>query len=186
MRKLVKKLIVTITFVCIAYIIVIIVFGHLDKVRHADVGVVPGNKVNPDNTLSPRLKARLDRCITLYNAGVFSRIIVSGGTGKEGVNEATAMKLYLTVNNLPSDSIIADSCGINTYMTALFTKTYMTQHNLQSVLVVSQYFHLLRTKIIMQRLGIKPVYYAHAYFYEIRDFYSIIREMAGIVTYVFR
>jgi len=186
MKKIFKKTIVTIVFACITYFVVIVVFGHLDKVKPADICVVLGNKVNPDGSLSPRLKARLDRCISLYNDGLFSKVIVSGGTGKEGVNEAVAMKLYLTANNLPTDSIIADSSGINTYMTALFTKKYMIQNNLQSVLIVSQYFHLLRTTMILQRLGIKPVYYAHAHFYEIRDFYSIIREMAGIVTYQFR
>jgi vancomycin permeability regulator SanA len=186
MKKLFKKIIFTIVFICIAYAIVIVLFGHVDSVRPADMCVVLGNKVNPDSSLSPRLKARLDRCISLYNAGLFCKVIVSGGIGKEGVNEATAMKLYLIANNLPPDSIVTDSCGINTYMTAQFTKTYMTRHNLQSVLVVSQYFHLLRTKMILQRLGIKPVYYAHAHYYEIRDVYSIIREMAGIVTYRFR
>lgn len=164
----------------------IVLFGHLESVKPADICVVLGNKVNPDSSLSPRLKARLDRCISLYNAGLFRKVIVSGGIGKEGVNEAIAMKRYLTANNLPADSIIADSNGINTYMTAQFTKAYMTQHNLESVLAVSQYFHLLRTKMILQRSGINSVYYAHANFYEIRDLYSIIREMAGIVTYRFR
>jgi vancomycin permeability regulator SanA len=186
MKKVSKRIIVTIVSVCIAYFIVIILFGHLESVKHADICVVLGNKVNPDSSLSPRLKARLDRCISLYKDGLFSTVIVSGGIGKEGVNEATAMKLYLTANNLPPDSIITDSSGINTYMTAQFTKTYMTQQNLRSVLVVSQYFHLLRTKMILQRIGVNPVYYAYAHFYEIRDIYSILREMAGIITYQFR
>jgi vancomycin permeability regulator SanA len=186
MKKSLKKIIITLVSLCIVYFSVIVVYGHLDNVKPADVCVVPGNKVNPDGSLSPRLKARLDKCIEQYRKGLFGKVIVSGGVGREGVNEATAMRQYLAANNLPPDSIIADSSGINTYMTALFTKRYMLQHNLQSALVISQYFHLLRTKMILQRLGIKHVFFAHAQFYEIRDVYSIIREMAGIITYRFR
>ena len=69
--------------------------GMNDRIGNADVALVLGNKVNPDGSPSPRLKARLDTAAENFRNGFFPKIIVSGGTGIEGVPEGTAMKNYL-------------------------------------------------------------------------------------------
>ena len=66
-----------------------------DELEKADVALVLGNKVEPDGTPSARLAARLDRTAELYHEGYFPLVIVSGGTGKEGYPEGTAMRDYL-------------------------------------------------------------------------------------------
>jgi uncharacterized SAM-binding protein YcdF (DUF218 family) len=61
-------------------------------------------------------------------------------------------------------------------------------HHLKShsVFVVSQYFHLPRARLALERFGISPVYSAHAHFFEWRDLYSSPRELAGYVRYYLR
>ncbi|WP_345600416.1 YdcF family protein, partial [Thermocatellispora tengchongensis] len=69
--------------------------GLTARPQPADCLVVLGNTVNPDGTLSPRLRARLAEALRLYRAGLSPRIFVSGGLGREGHYEGTAMRRYL-------------------------------------------------------------------------------------------
>ena len=87
----------------------IIIDGHSDKQTKADVAVVLGNKVMEDGTPSPRLQARLDKSIELYNNQRVKWIIVSGGLGKEGHWEADIMKQYLIQNQIPETAILVDN-----------------------------------------------------------------------------
>jgi vancomycin permeability regulator SanA len=154
--------------------------------QRADVAVVLGNTVNPNGQPSPRLQARLDKTIQLYRQGIFKQIIVSGGVGKEGFDEAVVMKQYLIANALPSEQIYVDSQGNNTYLTAQHTAQLMTKYRWQSAIAISQYFHLPRTKLALHRFGIKTVYTAHADFFELRDIYSTIREVFSYASYQIR
>jgi len=43
---------------------------------------------------SPRLQSRLDKAFDLYSKNYFQQIIVSGGLGKEGFEEALVMTEY--------------------------------------------------------------------------------------------
>jgi vancomycin permeability regulator SanA len=164
----------------------ILVEGIADNPHSADVGVVLGNKVEPDGQPSPMLKARLDQTVKLYRLNYFPRIIVSGGVGREGYNEPSAMRHYLEAAGVPSSAIDEDAGGINTWQTARNTAHYLKEHHLGSVLVISQYFHLPRCRLAFAKFGIGPVYTSHAPYWSIRDFYSLTREIAGWVVYDLR
>jgi vancomycin permeability regulator SanA len=164
----------------------IAIAGLNDNIGQADVAVVLGNTVNPNGQPSPRLQARLDKTIQLYRQGIFKQIIVSGGVGKEGFDEAVVMKQYLIANALPSEQIYIDSQGNNTYLTAQHTAQLMTKYRWQSAIAISQYFHLPRTKLALHRFGIKTVYTAHPDFFELRDIYSTIREVFSYASYQMR
>lgn len=62
----------------------------------------------------------------------------------------------------------------------------MHNRKMKSILVVTQYFHVPRARLALQRFGIGRVYAAHAHFFEWRDIYSTMRELAGWVQYRFR
>jgi vancomycin permeability regulator SanA len=164
----------------------IAIVGLNDNVDRSDVAVVLGNTVNPDGKPSARLQARLDKTIQLYQQGIFKNTIVSGGVGKEGVDEAVAMKQYLVAHGLPAARIYVDSQGNNTYLTAKRTAQLMTEHRWQSTIAISQYFHLPRTKLALQRFGVKTVRTAHADFFELRDLYSTLREVFSYCSYQMR
>lgn len=83
----------------------IIIDGLNDELKPVDTAVVLGNKVEDDGQPSERLKARLDRTLELYGEGYFALVIVSGGIGKEGFDEAKVMKSYLLANGIPEQNI---------------------------------------------------------------------------------
>ena len=160
--------------------------GLTDRLGHADVALVLGSKVELDGKPSVRLRARLDRAAELYKGGYFPWIIVSGGLGKEGFDEAVVMRDYLVAQGLPADRLILDSHGDTTFASAQNTRTIATQRHFKSVLVVSQYFHLPRSRLALQRCGFGPVYSAHARLFEGRDVYSSLRDTLGWIAYRFR
>lgn len=160
--------------------------GLRDDVAKSDVALVLGNKIEADGSPSLRLKARLDKTVELYQAGWFPRVIASGGVGKEGFDEAVVMKTYLVSRGIPDTAVIVDSDGITTYASARKTAVIARQENLKSVLVVSQYYHVPRSRLALERFGLSDVHGAHADFFEARDFYSVPRELFGYVSYLFR
>jgi vancomycin permeability regulator SanA len=165
---------------------IISIAGLSDNIDRSDVAVVLGNTVDLNGKPSARLQARLDKTIELYRQGIFKNTIVSGGVGKEGFDEAVVMKQYLVAHGLPSAGIFVDSKGDNTYLTSKRTAELMTEHQWQSAIAISQYFHLPRTKLALQRFGVKTVRTAHADFFEPRDIYSIVREIFSYGSYQIR
>lgn len=161
----------------------IVVDGLSDDIHAADVAIVLGNKVEKDGLPSARLRARLDKAIALYRQGLFPHVIVSGGVGGEGFDEAEVMKRYLIENGLPENRIFADSQGATTYLTARNASRMMKEKGWRSAMVISQYFHIPRTKLALKRYKVSPVYCAHAEYFELRDVYSIVREVMGYGRY---
>jgi len=97
---------------------------------------------------------------------------------------AVAMKDYLSAHGVPASQIIVDSHGDTTFDSARNTRDIAKQQKFQSVLVISQYFHLPRARLALERFHIARVYSAHAYFWEIRDLYSTFRETVGYLSYL--
>jgi vancomycin permeability regulator SanA len=162
----------------------IAISGLRDDIHPADVAVVLGNEVRADGTPHPRLAARLDAALALYDSGVVRNVIVSGGVGLSGYDESAVMKSYLAARGIPADRIVADSLGVTTGATAINTAAILRQKRWSSVIVVSQYFHIPRCRLAMRRVGIDTVYSAHARYFELRDLYSTAREVVGYPAYL--
>jgi len=162
----------------------ILVFSGLrEDVRKTDAALVLGSKVEPGGKPSVRLKARLDRTVELYKQGCFPLIIASGGHGIEGYPEGTVMKEYLVAQGVPAEAIIADNEGVDTWSSAKNTAAILQERGGSSVFVVTQYFHLPRSRMALHKCGVTDIASAYPYFFEPRDVYSIAREMAGIGKY---
>ncbi|WP_258199494.1 YdcF family protein [Paenibacillus endoradicis] len=164
----------------------VVIDGLNDELKPVDVAVVLGNKVETTGQPSERLKARLDKSVELYDGGYYTYIMVSGGIGKEGFDEAKVMKSYLIDKGIPEDKIIEDSNGYNSYMTAQNTSKIMDELELDSAMVITQYFHVTRTKLAFRKMDIEEVYSAHAKIFEFRDIYSIIREFPAYYKYLLK
>lgn len=164
--------------------LLIVADGLRDDIHTADVAIVLGNTVESDGRPSARLRARLDKAVELYRGGLFQHVIVSGGVGAEGFNEAEVMKRYLVSQGVPEGSIIADGEGLTTSLTARNAAQVMKEQRWQSALVISQYFHISRTRLAVESYGVRPVYSAHADYFELRDVYSIAREVIGYGAYL--
>ena len=168
---------------CLLAATAIAMVGLYDHGDAADIIVVPGNTVNADGSLSERLKARLDAAITLYQERRAPLIFVSGGTGIEGRDEAAAMAAYLVANNIPATAIVQDPLGVDTGATATNAANYLKVHNLRTAFVATQYFHIARTALALERQGVNVTGTRHARYVELRDIYSLAREVIGYVIY---
>lgn len=161
--------------------IVIVTDGLADDKGTSNYIVVFGNTVKKDGTLSARLKARLDKGKELYVAQKGQKIFVSGGLGKEGFLEGSKMGDYLVANGIPKEDIVVDDKGNNTHLTAVNFKAKFP--DVQSVFLVSQFYHLTRAKLAFRQVGIKKAYGVRARYFELKDFYSLIREFVGYYKY---
>lgn len=160
--------------------------GLDDKLAPADVIVVPGNTILPDGTPSPRLQARLDAALTQFQAGRAPHILVSGATGKEGFDEATAMGRYLLKRGVPAGAILEDNQGWTTDATARNAAALMRARGWKTAMVATQYFHVPRFRLALERAGIAVSGNVHAPYFELRDLYSVPRETVGYLVYYVR
>jgi vancomycin permeability regulator SanA len=160
--------------------------GVTDDLQKADVALVMGAKVKTDGTPSHRLTARLDTAVDLFKLGHFEYLIVSGGLGWEGHDEAQIMGAYLVDHGVPEARIFIDSGGTDTYMTARNASRIMQANGMRSVLVITQYFHVPRTKLALKRFGVSPVYTANAAYWGLRDLLYIPREVVAYYYYLLR
>ncbi|PQA95203.1 hypothetical protein B0A69_07105 [Chryseobacterium shigense] len=177
------KIFITILFLWLfGHLIYIVIDGLTDKNMHADIAVVLGNTVHEDGTLSERLEKRMECGLNLYRYGRVKKILVSGGLGKEGFYEGDKMKEYLIKNKVPDSIIIVDNFGNNTLATVNNTLKLKDSLNFKSLIVVSQYFHLTRTKMLFRKQHFKNVSSTSPQYFEFRDIYSLLREFVAYYT----
>jgi vancomycin permeability regulator SanA len=179
---------VLILWVC-AHIIYITVDGLSEYDGSADVAVILGNRVLADGTLSSWLKGRTDAALELYKQKRIKKIIASGGISANedgGYPEGNAMKEYLVSKGVPPGDVIADNAGINTYWTAKNYLELSKANNFQSVIVVSQFYHITRTKYIFRKLGVQNVHDVSSDVYDWRDIGGTLRELPAFYKYMFK
>ena len=179
-----SKIIKTASLMLFAYFLsigIIWLDGMESSYKRADYAVVLGNQVYPSGNPSDRLKARLTAAKALYRKHKVKKIIVSGGVGREGHDEAIVMKKYLMKKGVPSRKIIVDSNGYNTHLTAQNSRKWINPK--QSIIVVSQLYHLSRSKMAFRHAGFKKVGAAYPDYFEKRDFYASAREVFAWTFY---
>ncbi len=187
------KIIILLIFVIfLCFWILLIIWDGLfdDKISgNKAYGVVYWNKVELNWEPSDRLKARLDTSIELYNDNQIQKIIVSGGIGIEWFDEAIVMKDYLLDNWIPETDIITDNQGYTTDKTWENTFTIISdlEDNLENITIVwiSQYFHIPRIKLSLKNNGFNNIYWIAPKYFELRDIYSVFREIPAYLKYKF-
>ncbi len=128
-------------------------FGTTDYRRAADVVVVFGAQVHADGRASTSLRDRMDTGVQLYKDGAVEYVIVSGGVGESGYNEALVMRDMAVEAGVPEEAVIIDSNGVSTNATVADTVPFFGEDGRRRILAVSQYYHLPRIKLAYQRAG---------------------------------
>jgi vancomycin permeability regulator SanA len=171
----------------IVHLVYITIDGLRDHKGSADIAVVLGNKVNGDSSLSPVLQGRVDKAWLLFRQGRVQRIMVSGGRGKkdDNVPEGLAMKRYLLQKGVPAAAIIEDNDGENTYLTSRNFRAVKDSLHLSSVIVVSSFYHITRTKYIFRKQGYNNVYSASSDVFFANDIIGLLREFPALYKYMF-
>ena len=127
-------------------------FGTTDYRRPADVAVIFGAKAL-HNQLSTVLEDRVRTGADLYRQGLVSTLIMSGGTGANGVDETVAMRRRAMQLGVPASAILLDGKGMNTDASVSNTTAMLRARGLTRVLTVSQFFHLPRIKLAYAEAG---------------------------------
>ncbi len=165
----------------------VLLAGLRDDLVPGDAILVLGNKVQTTGVPSWRLAGRLETALDLYRRGLAPAIIVSGGLGREGYQEAAVMRAWLEAHGVAASAIIVDDGGADTYRSAINARGIMAARGMRSVILVSQYYHLLRARLAFLRAGNAEVHTAHAPVHlEVREPYSLLREFLAFYHYLLR
>lgn len=152
---------------------------HKDDIQCEKV-IVLGAGLKGD-TITSSLKYRLDTAMTYYQTYPQTTIIVSGGQGEgENTTEAFAMKNYLIAHGIPDEKIIEEDQSTSTYENFKFSLQYIEPQD--KVMIITNSFHLSRSKLIAKRLNIQAYGYAAPShlptlinFY-LREFFAYIKD----------
>lgn len=133
-------------------------FGTTDYRRPADVAVVFGARVYASGSPSPLLEDRIQTGLELYRSGLVSTLVMSGGDGADGFNEARVMRDEAIRAGVPPSAIVLDDAGVSTEATvantvALLTTRYGGELPAR-IIVVSQAYHLPRVQLSFATAGV--------------------------------
>ncbi|MDQ3522113.1 MAG: YdcF family protein [Gemmatimonadota bacterium] len=130
-------------------------YGRRDDAARADAVVVLG-AAQYDGRPSPVLRARLDHAIRLYHDGIAPRLITTGGVGPgDTVSEAVVGRRYAIRNGVPADAILTERSGLGTTESVAAVAQLMREGEMQSAVLVSDPFHMLRLRLLAARFGIR-------------------------------
>ena len=136
-------------------LLAVYLFGLRDEARPADAIIVLG-AAQYQGTPSPVLRARLDHAIHLYHEDVAPTLILTGGYGVgDTISEAEVGRRYAIKAGVPHGRIIVERAGINTEQSMRTVARLMKGREIESAVVVSDRFHMLRLRIVAGRLGIR-------------------------------
>ncbi len=135
-------------------------FGTTDYRRPADAAVVFGARVYANGAPSPLLADRLAAGIQLYRDGLVPALIVSGGFGADGWNEAEVMADVAVAGHVDRAAVVVDPVGVTTEATVANTIAWLgarypgvDPHTLR-VMAVSQAYHLPRIQLAFAAAGL--------------------------------
>ena len=129
--------------------------SHSEIEDDADVMVILGCMVYPWGP-SILLQDRLDTALDYLDEHPDMTIVVTGGKGDdEHMSEAQAMHDYLVERGVDSEHIILEDQAENTHENLILTRNLLEELGYetdQEFLVVSNGFHLTRTRILWERV----------------------------------
>ena len=136
-----------------------VLYGSYDHIQgDPQAMVVLGCRVMPGGEPSILLQDRLDTALDYWEAHPEVTVVVSGGQGSnEPASEARCMADYLMDGGVPEDQILLEDRSHNTKENLLYSKELLAAEGIQvehaDVLVVSNGFHLTRTRMLAERFG---------------------------------
>jgi uncharacterized SAM-binding protein YcdF (DUF218 family) len=128
--------------------------GRSDQSRPVDAIVVLG-AAQYDGRPSPQLAARLDHVVTLWPEGLAPLVITTGGNQPgDRFTEAEASAWYLAERGVPSEAILQEPAGTDTYSSMEGVRGLLEARGLDEILIVTDPYHALRSRLIAQELGL--------------------------------
>lgn len=135
-------------------------FGTTDYRRPADAAVVFGARVYADGTPSPLLADRIATAVDLYRSGDVGLVVMSGGDGADGFNEASVMRDVAINAGVDPADVVVDPAGVTTDATVANTIAWASDAfgsvplDRVRLIAVSQAYHLPRIQLTFAAAGI--------------------------------
>jgi uncharacterized SAM-binding protein YcdF (DUF218 family) len=134
----------------------VLVWSSRDEARPAQAIVVLGAAQYAGRP-SPVLRARLDHALELWGRHLSSLLILTGGTGSgDTTSEAAVGRTYARKHGVPDSAIVEENEGRTTSESMRAVAGILEARGLQSALLVSDPFHMLRLRILARRFGFTP------------------------------
>jgi uncharacterized SAM-binding protein YcdF (DUF218 family) len=134
----------------------VMIWSSRDEARPADAIVVLGAAQYAGRP-SPVLKARLDHALDLWRQHLGKILILTGGTGAgDTTSEAAVGRTYAIKRNVPDTVILTETQGRTTSESMRAVAGMLEARGLQTALLVSDPFHMLRLRILARRFGFTP------------------------------
>ncbi len=126
----------------------------VDEVSNHGVAIIFGAGLWRDGSPTPVLRDRVITGAELYFAGKVEKLLMSGDNRFVDYNEPAAMRDYAVSLGVPEDAIVLDYAGRRTYDTCYRARDIF---ELESVILVTQGFHLPRALYTCNALGVSAV-----------------------------
>jgi uncharacterized SAM-binding protein YcdF (DUF218 family) len=155
-RRILTIGMVTAFFLWLISAVAVLVWSSRDEARPAQAIVVLGAAQYAGKP-SPVLRARLDHALDLWNRHLASLLILTGGTGSgDTTSEAAVGRKYAKKHGVPDSAILVENEGRTTSESMRAVAGMLEVRGLQSALLVSDPFHMLRLRILAKRFGFTP------------------------------
>lgn len=118
------------------------------------LAIVFGAGLRRDGTPTPILRDRVETAASLYFSGKVEKILMSGDNRFLEYNEPESMRQYALSLGVPDEAIALDYAGRRTYDTCYRAKEVFQA---DSVLLVTQKFHLPRALFLCNALGLEAL-----------------------------
>ena len=134
----------------------VLIWSSRDEARPAQAIVVLGAAQYAGRP-SPVLRARLDHALNLWKRDLAPLLILTGGTGLgDTTSEAAVGRTYAKKRGVPDTLILVENEGRTTRESMKAVAGMLEVRGLQSALLVSDPFHMLRLRILARRFGFTP------------------------------
>ena len=155
-RRILTIGVVTVFCLWLISTVAVLVWSSRDEARPAQAIVVLGAAQYAGKP-SPVLRARLDHALDLWNRHLASLLILTGGTGfGDTTSEAAVGRNYAKKHGVPDSAILVENEGRTTSESMRAVAGMLEVRGLQSALLVSDPFHMLRLRILARRFGFTP------------------------------
>jgi len=155
-RRILTVLVVAAFALWITSAIAVLIWSSRDEARPAQAIVVLGAAQYAGKP-SPVLRARLDHALDLWNRHLASLLILTGGTGAgDTTSEAAVGRNYARKHGVPDSAILVENEGRTTSESMRAVAGMLEVRGLQTALLVSDPFHMLRLRILARRFGFTP------------------------------
>jgi uncharacterized SAM-binding protein YcdF (DUF218 family) len=160
-RTRVWTAVVLIPLVLLAYLglnlLQVVATGRSYVTQPGEVIVVLG-AAQYDGRPSPQLRARLDEVVRIYEAGQIPWVMVTGGrVSGDRFSEAEASARYLMAAGVTESAILIEDQGATTYASLRSAAEILSERDLTQVVLVTDPFHSLRSRLIAQEVGLSAV-----------------------------